>query len=111
MIYGDRKQFLTAMITLDPDEIGALGEAVGAPGASAAQLAEHDGAIAEIQSVIDAANAKVAKIAGVKRFFILERDLTQEHGEMTPTMKVKRNVVYREHAERFEALYQGAKAD
>ncbi|MBO9534616.1 MAG: long-chain fatty acid--CoA ligase [Solirubrobacteraceae bacterium] len=111
VIYGDRKQFLTAMITLDPDEVAALGEAVGAPGSSAADLSTNPAAIAEIDAVIEAANAKVAKIAGVKKFFILERDLTQDHGEMTPTLKVKRNVVYKEHEARFLALYEGAKAE
>ena len=65
VIYGDRRQFLTAMITLDPDEAAALAEAVGTPGASVAELSTNEAAIAEIQSVIDGANAKVAKIAGV----------------------------------------------
>ena len=111
VIYGDRKPFITALITLDPDEAPALAESIGAPGASVADLATNDAAVAEIQKVVDEANAKVANIAQVKRFTILDRDLTQDHGEMTPTMKVKRNVVYKEHAERFAALYEGARAD
>ncbi|MDO9353392.1 MAG: AMP-dependent synthetase/ligase [Solirubrobacteraceae bacterium] len=111
VIYGDRKPFLTALITLDPDEAAALAESVGAAGASVADLATNDAAIAELQKVVDGANAKVANIAQVKRFVLLDRDLTQDEGEMTPTMKVKRNVVYKEHAERFEALYEGARAD
>lgn len=111
VIYGDRRPFLTALITLDPDEAAALAESIGAPGTSVADLATNDAAIAEIQSVVDAANSKVANIAGVKRFVILDRDLTQDHGEMTPTMKVKRNVVYKDHADRFEKLYEGARAD
>jgi long-chain acyl-CoA synthetase len=111
VIYGDRKPFLTALITLDPDEAAALAESVGAAGASVADLAKHEAAVAEIQKVVDGANAKVANIAEVKRFVLLDRDLTQDHGEMTPTMKVKRNVVYERHAERFEALYEGARKD
>lgn len=111
VIYGDRKPFITALITLDPDEAPALAESIGAPGASVADLATNAAAIAELQKVVDEANAKVANIAQVKRFVILDRDLTQDHGEMTPTMKVKRNVVYKDHADRFAALYEGARAD
>ncbi|MBJ7470872.1 MAG: long-chain fatty acid--CoA ligase [Solirubrobacteraceae bacterium] len=111
VVYGDRKPFITALITLDPDEAAALAELSGVPGASVADLATNEAAIAEIQSVVDAANSKVANIAQVKRFVILDRDLTQDHGEMTPTMKVKRNVVYSAHADRFAALYEGARAD
>ena len=111
MIYGDRKPFITALITLDPDEAAALADSIGAPGASVADLATNGAAIAEIQKVVDEANAKVANIAQVKRFVILDRDLTQDNGEMTPTMKVKRNVVYKEYADRFAALYEGARSD
>lgn len=111
VIYGDRKPFITALITLDPDEAPALAESIGATGASVADLASNAAAIAEIQKVVDEANSKVANIAQVKRFVVLDRDLTQDHGEMTPTMKVKRNVVYKDHANRFEALYEGARAD
>ncbi len=111
VLFGDRKPFLTALITLDPDEAAALADSIGAPGVSVADLATHEAAIAEIQKVVDAANAKVANIAQVKRFGVLHRDLTQDHGEMTPTMKVKRNVVYTAHAEHFEALYRGARSD
>ena len=50
-------------------------------------------------------NGRFARIEQVKRFTILDRDLTQEDGELTPTMKVKRAVVYREYADLFESLY------
>ena len=50
-------------------------------------------------------NQRFARIEQVKRFTVLDRDLTQEDGELTPTMKVKRAVVYREFADAFDALY------
>ena len=105
VVYGDRKPYLTAVITLDPDEAPALAELVGAPGATVDQLAEHPGARAEIQKVVDAANLRFARIEQVKKFAILPRDLSQEHNELTPTLKVKRNVVYEQHAGTFGELY------
>lgn len=108
VVYGDRRPYLTALITLDPDEAPALAEQVGASGASVAELADHPGARAVIEAVIDEVNQRFARIEQIKRFVILPRDLTQEQGELTPTLKVKRNIVYRDHAERFDALYEGA---
>ncbi len=69
------------------------------------------GARAAIQAVIDDVNQRFARIEQIKRFVILPRDLTQEAGELTPTLKVKRNIVYRDHAELFDALYEGAAAE
>ena len=61
---------------------------------------------AEIQEALDAVNARFARVEQVKRFAILDRDLTEEDGELTPTAKVKRAVVHERHAERFDALYR-----
>jgi long-chain acyl-CoA synthetase len=107
VVFGDRRPYLTALITLDPDEVAALGEHIGAAGATAAELATNPAARAEIQHAIDEANRKFARIEQVKKFTILERDLTQDDGELTPTLKIKRNVVYREHAALFDAFYEG----
>ena len=60
---------------------------------------------AELQAAVDEANRKFARIAQVKRFAVLERDLSQEHEELTPTLKVKRNVVYERYAKDFAQLY------
>ena len=61
--------------------------------------------IALIQGELDRANAKYAPVEQVKKFFILDHDLAQETGELTPTLKVKRNVVQEKYSERFDALY------
>jgi len=58
-----------------------------------------------LQRDVDAANARVSRIAQVKRFVILERDFSQEEGELTPTMKVKRSVVASRHAPALAGLY------
>jgi long-chain acyl-CoA synthetase len=105
VVYGDRRPYLTALLTLDPDELKALAGKVGASDASAAALADNKDVRAEIQLGVDEANKRFARIEQVKRFAILERDLTQENGELTPSLKIKRNVVYERYADRFKALY------
>ena len=57
---------------------------------------------------IDAVNQKFARIEQIKRFAILPRDLSQEEGELTPTLKVKRAVVYKKYGPQVENLYEGA---
>lgn len=106
VVFGDRRPYLTALITLDPDEVAALAEYVGAPGSTAEQLSTNPAARAEIQHAIDDANRRFARIEQIKKFTILGRDLTQADGELTPTLKLKRNVIYRDHAGVFDALYE-----
>ena len=60
---------------------------------------------AELQKAVDEANAKFARIEQVKKFTVLERDLSQADEELTPTLKVKRNVVYERYADEFTRLY------
>ena len=62
---------------------------------------------AEVQKAVDAANAKVGPVEQIKKFKILPEDLAQETGELTPTLKVKRNVVVDKFAGEIEALYSG----
>jgi long-chain acyl-CoA synthetase len=105
VVFGDRRPYLTALLTLDPDEAGALAERVGATSKDPAALA-HDPAVrAELQRAVDDVNRRFARIEQVKRFTVLERDLTQEDEELTPTLKVKRNVVYDRYADDFRRLY------
>ena len=58
-----------------------------------------------IQGVLDGVNANYARVEQIKKFFILDHDLSQETGELTPTLKVKRNVVNEKYAADFDALY------
>jgi long-chain acyl-CoA synthetase len=105
VVFGDRRPYLTALLTLDPDELAALAAKVGARTEDAAQLAAHPAVRAELQTAVDGVNAALARIEQVKKFTILERDLSQEHEELTPTLKVKRNVVYARYDAVFTALY------
>jgi len=71
-----------------------------------AELARTEEVRALIQAELDAANAKYAQVEQIKRFAILDHDFTQDTGELTPTMKLKRNVIYGNHAELFDDLYR-----
>jgi len=107
IVYGDRRPYLIALLTLDPDEAGALAEHVGASSKDPAVLAKDPAVIAELQGAVNDANKKFARIEQVKKFAVLERDLSQEEEELTPTLKVKRNVVYARYADDFTRLYDG----
>ena len=70
------------------------------------ELKNNDKLIAAVQSAVDTANKTVSKAEGIRKFRILERDLREEEDEITPTMKIKRNVVVKRFADEIEALYQ-----
>ncbi|MCD6727888.1 MAG: long-chain fatty acid--CoA ligase [Solirubrobacteraceae bacterium] len=106
VVYGDRRQYLVALLTLDPDQLGHLAELVGAPPATdAATLSADPRARAALQAEVDAANARFARIEQVKRFAILDHDLTQAAGELTPTLKIKRAFIYDRYKDLFASLY------
>src|SRR4051812_4586912 len=104
VMYGDRRPFPVALVTLDIEEIGPWAREQGLP-EDAAALAKEPKVVELVQGVLDKANAKYAQVEQVKRFSILDHDLAQETGELTPTLKVKRNVVYENYAKEFADLY------
>jgi long-chain acyl-CoA synthetase len=104
VVIGDRRPYLIALITLDMEECAKLAEEKGWP-SDPAELARHDGMRELIQSHLDEVNEKFARVEQVKKFEILPHDLSQETGELTPTMKVKRNVVAEKYEKDVEALY------
>jgi long-chain acyl-CoA synthetase len=103
-VFGDNRPYLVAILTLDRDEAVKLAARLGIDADSATLAADPD-VHAEIQKEVDAVNAKMARIEQIKRFAILDRDLTQADGELTPTLKVKRAVVYKKYADLFAGLY------
>jgi len=104
VMHGDRRPYPVALITLDPDEIAPWAKERGLPD-EMAQLIEREEIRELIQDVLDRANAKYAQVEQIKKFALLPHDLTQEGGELTPTLKLKRNVVNERYADVFEALY------
>jgi long-chain acyl-CoA synthetase len=104
VMYGDRRPYPVALVTLDPDEIAGFAREHGLP-EDMRELAREPKVRELIQGVLDAANAKYAPVEQIKRFAILDHDLSQETGELTPTLKVKRNAVYEKYAGELDALY------
>jgi long-chain acyl-CoA synthetase len=105
VMYGDRRPYPVAIVTLDPDEIAPVAEKLGLP-ADTAALASSAELRALIQEHLDRVNSGYAQVEQIKRFAILDHDLSTETGELTPTLKLKRNVVYERYADVFDALYR-----
>ena len=104
VVIGDRRPFLVALITLDMEECLKLAEEKAWP-KDATELANHDRMRAMIQEHLDEVNEKFARVEQVKKFEILPHDLSQETGELTPTLKVKRKVVAEKYEQEVDALY------
>ncbi len=111
VLIGDRRNYLTALITLDPDGVARFARARGVDPARLSADAPTDGDVrAEIQRHVDGVNATLARVETVKKFALLPRPFTQEHGELTPTLKVKRARVYANWADEIEAMYTQGEA-
>jgi long-chain acyl-CoA synthetase len=104
VMHGDKRPYPVVLITLDEEEMPAFAARHDLP-ADIATLAQSEQVRAMIQQEIDRANTKYAQVEQVKKFVILDHDLSQATGELTPTLKVKRNVVNEKYAELFDALY------
>ncbi|MEX1142982.1 MAG: long-chain fatty acid--CoA ligase [Thermoleophilaceae bacterium] len=105
IVVGDRRPYLVALITIDPEEIPAFAQQHGIePDAVIGSEQLRD----EVQQAIDGVNATVGPVEQIKYFTILPHDLTQETGELTPTLKVKRNVVADKYADVINSLYETA---
>ncbi|HEX4806278.1 MAG TPA: AMP-dependent synthetase/ligase [Conexibacter sp.] len=104
VMYGDRRPYPVILVTLDAEEIVPWAERQGLP-TDLNALARRPEVHALIQQHLDRANEKYAQVEKVKKLAILGHDLSQETGELTPTLKVKRNVVNEKYRAIFDALY------
>ncbi|MCS4490572.1 long-chain fatty acid--CoA ligase [Corynebacterium sp. ES2794-CONJ1] len=107
MVVGDGKPFVGLLVTLDEEAMKRWKLNMNIPESrSIADLATNPMLRAEIQDAVNQANASVSHAEAIKKFYILDRDLTEGDDELTPTMKVKRAVVQRRYAAEIEHLYQ-----
>ncbi|AGN19792.1 acyl-CoA synthetase [Corynebacterium glutamicum Z188] len=106
MVVGDGKPFVGLLVTLDPDMLKRwkLNHNI-AESRTVSEIATDPALRAEIQDAVNNANATVSHSEAIKRFYILDRDLTEEADELTPTLKVKRNVVVRRYADAIDHIY------
>ncbi|HEY0573609.1 MAG TPA: long-chain fatty acid--CoA ligase [Pseudonocardia sp.] len=109
MVVGDGQPFIAALITLDPDALPGWREAHGKPApenpADPADLLEDPDLLAAIEAAVAEANKAVSNAEAIKKFRVLPVDFTEAGGELTPTLKLKRNVVNKTFADDIAALY------
>jgi long-chain acyl-CoA synthetase len=104
VMYGDRKPYPVVLVTLDPEEIVPWAKEQGLP-EDLAELAEHEKVQEIVEQELERANSNYAQVEQAKKVKILDHDLAIDTGELTPTLKVKRNVVYERYEALFESMY------
>jgi long-chain acyl-CoA synthetase len=107
LVEGDRRPYPVALITLNPDELAKLARERGVGDKPPAELVRHPAIMERVRRTVDGVNAHLASYAQVKRFAVLPDDFTQDGGELTPTLKVKRRDVRAKYADLLESLYRG----
>ncbi|MEV0154616.1 AMP-binding protein [Micromonospora sp. NPDC050686] len=107
LVVGDRQPFIAALVTIDEEALPEWLAARGRAGTTVAELREDEALRAEIQAAIDRANESVSKAEAIKVFRILPRDFTEATGELTPSLKVKRQVVHETYAAEIAEIYRG----
>ncbi|MEU4567137.1 AMP-dependent synthetase/ligase [Micromonospora sp. NPDC023956] len=105
VLVGDGRPYVAALVTVDPPQFARWRDAHGRPGATVADLREDPALRREIQTAVDRANRSVSHAEAVKAFRVLPRDLTEAAGELTPTLKIRRDVVRERYAADVAALY------
>jgi len=105
-VYGDRRKYLTALITLSAEEVGKWAEQNGIPEKDLVLLAKNPRVEAMMRGRVDEINRQLASFEQVKKYVLLGTDFTQETGELTPTLKVKRKVVIQKYGSLLDALYE-----
>src|SRR5690606_17345418 len=106
MVVGDRRPFIAALVTIDEEFFPTWKEQNGKPAdATVADLADDEQLRADVQSAVDEANKLVSHAESIKKFTVLPKDFTEAGGEVTPSMKLKRNVVSKNYAGDIDSLY------
>src|SRR4051794_33270258 len=105
MVFGSERNYCVALVTLDPDAITGWAEENGLGGKSYADLVSSDDVTKMVSEYVDQLNAQLNRWETIKKFRLLDHDLTVESGELTPSMKVKRNVVEETNKDLIDAMY------
>jgi long-chain acyl-CoA synthetase len=112
LVVGDQKPFIAALITIDPESLPGWLEKNDRPAdTKLGDIVDDPDLRAEVQTAIDDANKAVSKAESIRKFVILAEDWTEAGGQLTPSLKLKRNVVHKEAADQIDAIYSGAQGD
>ncbi len=106
LVVGDGQPFIGALVTIDRETYPGWAKEHG-KSADIADVVEDDDLVAAVQGAVDEANKAVSKAEAIRKFTILPGEWTEEGGQLTPSLKLKRNVVVRESRGEIEALYLG----
>ncbi|MCW2494375.1 AMP-dependent synthetase/ligase [Jatrophihabitans sp.] len=108
LVVGDQKPFIAALITIDPESWPQWLSQHGKPAdTTIASMVDDPELHADLQAAVDDANKAVSKAESIRKFTVLPDDWTEEGGQLTPSLKLKRNVVHKEAAAEIAALYSG----
>ena len=105
LVYGDRRPYPVALVTVDPEEATRLARSAGVVWTDPAHLVQQPAVLGRVERIIAEKNAHLQSYARIKRFAVLPVELTEEAGEMTPTQKLKRKKVAEKYADLLESLY------
>jgi long-subunit acyl-CoA synthetase (AMP-forming) len=105
VVIGDRRKYLAALVTLDPERVKTEAELAGSPARSVVDAAKCEVFRRHLERQIELVNAKLARVQSIKRFAIIASEFTVDGGELTPTMKVKRKIVNEKYQREIESLY------
>jgi len=106
MVYGDRRPYPVALITVNPDELGKFAREQGILATDPATVAKHPKVRERVSRTVEEKNSQLQSYAKIKKFTVLSADFTQDGGELTPTLKVKRKVVAEKYRAEIEELYR-----
>ena len=106
VVIGDKRPYLTVIIMIDQENVEKYAQDADVPFSNYASLTRSTEVQALIQGEIDRVNTKFARVEQIKKFFLLENQLTAEDEELTPTMKLKRKLVEKKYSTQIEAMYK-----
>ncbi|PRP97534.1 Long-chain-fatty-acid--CoA ligase FadD15 [Enhygromyxa salina] len=106
VVVGDRKPFLSALVTIDEDKFAELVAETGSSAKTTADLVDDDKVRAFLMESVQEVNAGLARVQTIKKIRVLPADLSIDGGELTPTMKVKRKIVRQKYEVEIESFYQ-----
>lgn len=106
LVYGDRRKYITALITLHPDAVASFARAASISYSSPEELIHHPQVLQEVEAVVGRKNQRLATFEQIKKFLILDRDFSVDANELTPTLKLKRKTVVEKYSQLLDSLYE-----
>jgi len=106
VVIGDRRPYLVAIVMIDQDNVEKFAQDRDIPFSNYASLTRAPEIQELIQAELDRVNAKFARVEQIKKFFLLDRQLSAEDEELTPTMKLKRKLVEKKYEAQIDAMYR-----